>query len=130
MKVQSALIFACAGYLGGLLGELWRLHQGGRPADLGFTGSVFGLAVFGVLFAAVIYFYGAWSRLLRGSEWIAAYAVSALVGLPFWFILLPLHELLHDRFGFPDLFWLVEVVVLCALSFEIIRFFSNRRAKA
>lgn len=54
VKILSAISFTGAGAVGGLLGELWRLNHGGPPADLGVEGSVVGLALFGVLFAAMI----------------------------------------------------------------------------
>ena len=130
MKVQSAIIYAFSGYIGGLLGELWRLRQGGRPADLGFAGAVIILGLFTVLYATIIYGYGAFSRYVRWvftdrSEWVSSYAAAAVVGLPFWFILLPLHTWLRDDLKFPDSFWLVEVLVLCAASYEVIRFSSK-----
>jgi CDP-diglyceride synthetase len=129
MKALSCVVFAGAGCLGGVVGEIWQMHRDPRYSpDFGMEGAVIGLALFAALYAAVILVYGAASQIIRAERALAAPVLSALVGFPFWFVILPLHSLLRDRLGLPDGVWWFEAALLCAVSFELIRLLKTRMA--
>jgi CDP-diglyceride synthetase len=122
MRALSAIIFAAAGGVGGVLGEAWHMHRDPHYSpDLGMEGAILGLALFGAVYAIMIWVYAAASTVIRRGEIIAAPVLSALVGLPFWFLVLPLHTFLRDGLGLPDSLWWLETALVCAVSFEIIR---------
>jgi hypothetical protein len=131
MKVQSALCFAVGTFGGGLVGELWSLQRNpSYSPELGFGVAVMGLAVFAGLWAVFIYTYGYLAQAYRNSRsQVKSYALAATCGVPFWFLLLPTHQYLRDRIGFPDAIWTVEAAVICAASFELLRVIDQRITK-
>lgn len=127
MKLRTALAYASGMLAGGVVGQMWRMyaHPGVTP-ELGNEGAFIGLLLFAILFAVVIYTYGEISGYVReddGPE--SAYLISAIVGLPFWYIILPLHKFVNGQLNFPDDVWWIEAILLCAASFEIIRFLDQ-----
>jgi hypothetical protein len=49
-----------------------------------------------------------------------------VVGLPFWFVVSPLHDFVRDRLGMADWVWLFEVMLVCIASFEVLRLLRRR----
>ena len=129
MKLRTALAYASGLFLGGLIGELWRMHfQSGYSPELGFRFALIMLILFSILYAVMIFAYGEASRFIREEdEPAASCGVSALIGFPFWFIILPLHKFIRSQLGLPDATWLVESFVICGMSFEVIRFYDRWR---
>jgi hypothetical protein len=123
MKPLSAIIFGFSSAACAAVVEIWRVQIGhGETGELALAGSLIGLVLFGLLYALVIYCCGlALHFLHRDQELTAAYAVSAVVEAPFWLIILYIHGVARQKLLRPDKIWLVEAIVLCALSFEVIR---------
>jgi hypothetical protein len=123
MKPLSAIIFGFSAAGGAAVAEIWRVRVShGEPAELGLAGSLIGLALFALLYALTIYCCAlALHFLHRDRELIAAYIACAIVGAPFWWISLRVHALTTRTLRFPDKTWLPEVILLCVLSFEVIR---------
>jgi hypothetical protein len=124
MKPLSAMIFGFSSTACAAVVEIWRVQIGHGPTgELGLAGSLIGLGMFGLLYALIIYCCGlALHFLHRDHELTAAYAVSAVVGAPFWPIIVYTHGVATKTLLLPDKIWLVEAILLCALSFEVIRF--------
>ena len=129
--MRSATLFALATWVGGALGEFWHLHRDPKYApELGFGVALVGLAGFAALNGFLIFAYAGVSRAIRKEELrVRAYVSSVVLGLPFWFVVLPLHEFLRDRLGLPDALWWAEVALFCAASFEVIRFFERHQRR-
>jgi hypothetical protein len=123
------MAYASGLFLGGLIGELWRMRfQPGYSPELGFRFAFIVLILFSFIYAFMIFAYGEASRFIRDEEEPEAlYGVSALIGFPFWFIILPLHKFIRSQLGLPDATWLIESLVLCAVSFEAIRLYDRWR---
>jgi hypothetical protein len=123
MKPLSAIVFGLSTSVCGAIAEIWRIEVAhDRPAELGMTVALIGLLLFGILFASLIYCSGLVLRYVhRDRNLVAAYAISALLGAPFWSVLLSSHSVVRDRLHLPDILWLVEALVLCGIAFEIIR---------
>jgi hypothetical protein len=133
MKILSAILYGVCSYVGGFLGEIWHMHRDPHYfPELGLEGAAVGLALFAALYGIMIYAYGAGSRVFRkDKDRVAGYALSAVLGLSFWFIILPLHKFVRDGLGLPDAVWWIESALICAVSFEVIRFLhapSKKRA--
>lgn len=126
-----ACFFAFGTFLGGVLGETWHMRRDPHYSPpYGIGVDIFGLAAFALLYAVVIYIYGSISLAIRkGDTVIRTYLVSALIGLPFWFVILPLSTFTRDRLGFPDALWWLESAFYCILSFEIIRVLNKLTKK-
>jgi hypothetical protein len=131
VKILSAILFAVGATAAGLVDEILHMHRDPNYSpELGLKGAVIGLALFGVIYGVMIYAYGAASRKIRKeSEQFRAYALSAIVGIPFWFIILPLHRLLRDSLGLSDNLWWIEAACICGVSFEIIRILHAKSKK-
>jgi hypothetical protein len=128
MKIQAALTYVAAGYVGWLASGAWYAHtHNGEWGELGWEGAAVGGVLFACLFLGIIFTYGAVSRVLhRDEQPTSALIVSAVVGLPYWFVADPVHEYMRDRLGLPDGIWILETCILCAISFELIRFIDRR----
>jgi hypothetical protein len=131
MRPLSAIIFGFSSAACAAVVEIWRVEIGhGETGELGLTGSLIGLALFGLLYALIIYCCGLLLHFLhRDHELTAAYAVSAVVGAPFWLLILYVHGVATQRLRLPDKMWLLEAIILCALSFEVIRLFDRLCAR-
>jgi len=123
MKPLSAAIFALSGAVCGAIGEAWHMHDDtDYPPELGFGVALIGLALFALLYAGEIYCCAAALQYLhRDSERIAAYAICAIVGAPFWPIMLYVQRVSTEILLLPDSMWWIESLLLCCLSFEMIR---------
>jgi hypothetical protein len=123
------MAYASGLLLGGLIGELWRMQfKSGYSPELSFRFAFIALVLFSLLYAFMIFVYGEASRFIREEDEPEALCrVSALLGFTFWFIIIPLHRFLRSKLGLPDATWLIESFVICAISFEVIRFYNRRR---
>ena len=127
MRTPSAIAYAIATFASGLLVFVW-FGQGqyDRPPGLGFGFAIIVLLLFTALYSFMIYVYGEASRYFRDEEESeSAYATSALIGFLFWFIISPLHKLATKHMGLPDSVWWIESAIICAVSYEIIRFLDH-----
>jgi hypothetical protein len=129
MSEQSAFAFGLGTFVGMLLyAGTYAYNHNGRWGDLGWEGAVIGGILFSALLIIGIFVYASIVRRFRHEESVVhAPAVCALVGIPYWLVLTPLHEYLRDRLGLPDSLWFAEMVLLCVLSFEVARFIAARR---
>ena len=133
MRKLSAIIYSVSAYAASVADQVWHTYRDPNywnSSEMGFTWSIIVGALFAVLYAVMIYAYGAGSRAIRkDTKILAAYGWSAICGVPFWFIILPLHAFLRDRLGLPDGLWWVESVLLIGISFEAIRLLDGRAKK-
>jgi amino acid transporter len=127
MRTPSAIAYALATFASGLLALiLFGKGQYNRPPGLGLGFAIIVLLFFTAIYSVMIYAYGEASRYIRDEEESeSAYATSALIGLLFWFTILPLHKLATKHLGLPDSVWWIESAIICAGSYEIIRFLDH-----
>jgi hypothetical protein len=128
VKTSSINGYVCGTYVGGIVNALWHAPTQG---DLGSLGSwAIGLVVFSVVILCAMHACGAVSGRIRGEPQIAPRPLlAAIIGVPYWMLLLPTHEYLRDRRGFPDLIWWVEMILLCIASYEALRLAERIRSK-
>jgi len=127
-KPKRALAFGLGTVVGGLAGLLWQFRTNpSYTPQLGVEGDVIGLVLWGLVIAAVFATYSLLVRIVRKSADQASPSWAWFVGgLPFWFLLLPVHSFLRDGLGFPDQIWWLEMGVLCGTTFEVVRALCRR----
>jgi hypothetical protein len=123
VTIRSAIAYTVASFAGWVAAAAWyAYHHNGRWGDLGWAGAVAGGVFFTLLFAAGTFAYARVSRLVHRDELpMDAVVLSAVAGLAFWPIALPLHEYLRDTLRFPDAIWYPELLFIGACISEAVR---------
>ncbi len=130
MRLEAALTFTFGAFLGTMSSAAWYAYRhGGDWGELGWQGAAVGAAWFASCFFAIIFSYGAISRLVhrdhdRVSRKLFSIIAGYLQGVVFW----PLGGYITEQPGAPAWSWVIAAVVVSAVAFELIRFGERTRS--